>query len=266
MGSRQIKKELLRAFPMFYFRVKRRRSEPGYWVDVVKGPVDFRQGKIPHGGGNARIVLQAEGTADSRESDIYTYLSVTPIGAKLLELMVSSVLPLAEQISLSLGTTNQHRYIPYEVTNESDCTVLISYSEYSKSYRGYEFERMYKFDNLWHLYHDGKRVLYNNELAHSEGQRVGESISFANIREVTDFIDELCGTPHDPKCATVGKMIALRHLYQLSKYQEMQYRGITIVLESYGMYAAYNSTGEVVYSTGSLNKVLVGIDNHLKEE
>jgi hypothetical protein len=255
VASRAIKKELLKAFPMFYFRV--RRHGEVHRIDVVKGPVDFKSKakrkyvRVENGDGTFTV-----------SQKIMAVMGIPNEEAHLLTLMAKHVLyelPLYD-IDIALGTYGNE----YEVTYETDSTILIDNRDGSKSYRGYDFKR-FRGTGRWQLYYDDMPVLYNNELAENSRQ-VGTNISFTSISNMKAFIDKICGDAFDERAAVAAKMVTARHLFSAATAlsESWVYRGHTIELDSAGWYQIYDIGGVLAVSTKSLPSALTAIDKHLK--
>lgn len=262
MASREIKKSLLKAFPMFYFRVRRCRQK--HTISVVKGPVDFGD-YVDH-----EVELHwGDGTFVAIER-VQDMLKVGNDEARLLVLMAKHILTTlpstSSGIKLKLGTPNSR----YEVVNESDSTVLIKNGEGDLSYRGYDFKQYREYNGLgevrgkWRLFHDDKPVMYNNELARRPDM-VGMNIELPSIKSMKGFINLMCGHAYDERAALTAKLVARRHLYQIGDLSQLEYRGMSVIRESDDMWTAYDSNGEMVYCIGNLADALKGIDKYLKK-
>lgn len=257
MASRKIKKELLEAFPMFYFRV--RRHGESHRIDVVKGPVDFNQKAerryVSVVAGEGRFV-SAERFSDD--------LEITTDGSHLLALMGRHVMDKLSDVSeleIALGTVNTE----YEITHETDCTVLINNPDGSKSYRGYDFKRPPGSTN-WQLYYNDLIVTYNNDMAISP-EYIGFVVSRPNITDMKAYIDTICGKPYDDRAATIAKLVSSRHLFAIlhpSKWK-WKYRECYIKIDSAGQPVSYDENEHLIARTKNLKNALICIDNYLKK-
>lgn len=256
MGSRAIKKELLKAFPMFYFRVRTFKGRSR--IDVMKGPVDFMPTR-------RRVYVvaylsefQIIGGSRAVAYRLERAMGVTSQGAMILSLMASHALRYNDPIEIALGSSGTN----YEVTYETDSTILINNPDGSKSYRGYDFKRFCD-TGRWQLYYDDMPVLYNNEFAENSRQ-VGINISFTSIPKMKEFIDKICGKAFDERAAVVAKMVTTRHLFGGDHRESWLYRGFTIECDSTGWYQGYDKDGNLIILKKYLSSALHAIDRHLK--
>lgn len=258
MGSRAIKKELLKAFPMFYFRVRTFKGR--YRIDVMKGPVDFKPTKRRVYGMAYLSDFQIIGGSRAVAYNFERAMGVTSQGAMLLSLMAGHALRYADRVEVALGSSGTE----YEVTHETDSTILINNPDGSKSYRGYDFKRC-RDTGQWQLYYDDMPVLYNNELA-EKSRQVGINISFTSIPKMKAFIDKICGKAFDKRAAVVAKMVTARHLFSVNvgRGESWIYRGFTIECDSAGWYQGYDKGGNLIISEKYLSSALHAIDKHLR--
>lgn len=255
MASRKIKKELLKAFPMFYFRVRTLPGD-GHMINVVKGPVDF---------GNYNRTTRFKTAIGHPSTKLYNKISAHfDIGVDegiLLGLMLQHVFQTVEGVSglcIHLGLREKllthvvDDYNDYVLTDISQSTILIDNGDGSKSYRGYDFKRGPGIK--WKLYYDNKQVMYNSM---SLRRPLGHSISAFNVKEMKVIIDSMCNTSIPDI-----RMKRESHLFYIEATNSWEYMRIPFHRDTLGGYYIELGTDEPKYVNNLANAVKA-IDNYM---
>lgn len=272
-GSRKIKRILLKAFPMFYFRVRNvgSRPLPKYRISVMKGPVDFEQG--PHGQGTYATIKHADGRFLINE--ILHNAMALPLyseGTRLLGLMIQHFfmeMPLANEVEIQLGGG---RNVDYQVVSETDSTVLIKHSDGSRSYRGFEFRPIQDIDiygnlcMIWELYYDDTQVLYDDRIGLDTSLKAGDRTKFVSMKLAKLFVNYLCGKAYYDNDRVKARYAIHRLLLKGKNDNEFTYRGF-IITHKWDEYHVYENRHSVSLASKTLlANALNEIDNLLSDD